>query len=233
MSRAERMQGSMRRLLKVGLAAALVGAGTAAAIWGWVQWRYAPQIFSDVSAVRERPVAIVFGAGVQPGGRLSPMLQDRMDTAIELYRAGKVRKLLVSGDNRFAHYDEPGRMYDYAVARGVPARDVARDYAGRRTYDTCYRAAAIFGVQSAVLVTQRFHLPRALFTCANTGVTAVGLAADRRIYWSNPYYQLRDALATWRAWLDVKILRPLPVLGPREEMGLEVGQGEHNAAAYT
>jgi SanA protein len=95
-----------------------------------------------------------------------------------------------------------------------------RDYAGRRTYDTCYRAGAIFGVADALLVTQRFHLPRALFTCRNLGVAALGVSADRRVYWSNPYYRFRDAFATVRAWWDVKIARPLPVLGQPEDMGI-------------
>jgi SanA protein len=201
------------------LGAALI-AGGAIGVWGWIQWRYDRLVYTDAATTPKRPVAIVFGAGVQAGGRLSPMLQDRMDAAIALYKAGKVRKLLVSGDNRFINYNEPGRMYDYAVAHGVPARDVVRDYAGRRTYDTCYRAAEIFGVTQAVLVTQRFHLPRALFTCRNLGVDSVGLAADRRVYLSNPYYQLRDAVASLRAWWDVKIARPEPVLGANEDMGL-------------
>lgn len=166
------------------------------------------------------PVAIVFGAGIRGDGRLSPMLRDRMDTAISLYQAGKVRKLLVSGDNRFVDYNEPGAMYDYAVARGVPPADVVRDYAGRRTYDTCYRARAIFGVTDALLVTQRFHLPRALFTCQSLGIAAAGVSADRTVYRSNTYYRLRDAIATLRAWWDVRIARPLPVLGPPEDMGL-------------
>jgi len=210
----------MRRIFGIGLAAALLGAGAAVAIWAYIQWRYDPLIWSDVGAVTPRPVAIVFGAGIRPDGRVSPMLRDRMDTAIDLYRAGLVRKLLVSGDNRFANYDEPGRMYDYAVSQGLPPYDVVRDYAGRRTYDTCYRASAIFGVTQAILVTQRFHLPRAIFTCRNLGVDAVGFSADRRIYFSNPYYRLRDAFATLRAWWDVVLIRPTPVLGPKEEMGL-------------
>lgn len=210
----------IRCLLLLAIIAIVLVAGSVVAIWGWIQWRYGRLIYTEVAAAPKRPVAIVFGAGVQPGGRLSPMLQDRMDTAIALYKAGKVRKLLVSGDNRFVNYNEPGRMYDYAVARGVPARDVVRDYAGRRTYDTCYRAVEIFGVTEAVLVTQRFHLPRALFTCRNLGVDSVGLSADRRVYLSNPYYQLRDAIASLRAWWDIKIGQPEPVLGPKEEMGL-------------
>jgi SanA protein len=209
----------MRRIFRIGTAAALLGTGMALAIWAIIQWRYDRLVWTDVSAATARPVAIVFGAGIRPDGRLSPMLRDRMDTAIDLYRAGLVRKLLVSGDNRFANYDEPSRMYDYAVAQGLPPEDVVRDYAGRRTYDTCYRASAIFGVTQAILVTQRFHLPRALFTCRSLGVDAVGFSADRRVYFSNPYYRLRDAFATLRAWWDVAIARPTPVLGAKEEIG--------------
>ena len=210
----------MRRIVKCGLLICVLVACGAATAWAWIQWRYDKLVYTDLAAVPARPVAIVFGAGVQPDGGLTPMLADRMDTAIELYRAGVVRKLLVSGDNRFAHYDEPGRMYDYAVARGVPPEDVVRDYAGRRTYDTCYRAAAIFGVTEALLVTQRFHLPRAIFTCRNTGVDGIGFSADRRIYWSNGFYRLRDAFATVRAWWDVKVARPRPVLGEKIDVGL-------------
>ena len=190
------------------------------AVWGWIQWRYGKLIWTDISVLPPRPVAIVFGAGVRSDGSLTPMLRDRVDTAIDLYRAAAVRKLLMSGDNRFVYYDEPGRMFDYAVARGVPPEDVIRDYAGRRTYDTCYRASAVFGVSEAVLVTQRFHLPRALFTCRGLGVDAVGYSADRRRYRSDSYYRLRDALASIRAWWDVKVARPLPVLGPQEDIGL-------------
>jgi len=212
---------SMRRvLLGKGLAVVLIAGGAALAVWGWIQWRYDRLVYTDARSLPARPVAIVFGAGIRPDGGLSPMLSDRMDTAIGLYRAGLVRKLLVSGDNRFANHDEPGRMYDYAVARGVPAEDVVRDYAGRRTYDTCYRAAAVFGITKATLVTQRFHLPRAIFTCRNLGLDVIGFSADRRVYLSNPYYRLRDAVATLRAWWDVKVARPHPVLGPKEDMGL-------------
>ena len=214
---------SMRRIFRIVTTTAFLGAGMALVIWAYIQWRYDRLVWTDVNAVTSRPVAIVFGAGIHPDGRLSPMLRDRMDTAIDLYRAGLVRKVLVSGDNRFVDHDEPGRMYDYAVAQGLPPEDVVRDYAGRRTYDTCYRASAIFGVTQAILVTQRFHLPRALFTCRNLGVDAIGFSADRRVYFSNPYYRLRDAFATLRAWWDVAVARPTPVLGPKEEIGLVTG----------
>lgn len=215
----------MKRPLKgkaILAAVALAGAIAAVAavfVMVDVEARYAGLVH-EVADAPAAPVAIVFGAGIRGDGRLSPMLRDRMDTAIALYQAGKVRKLLVSGDNRFVDYNEPGAMYDYAVARGVPPVDVVRDYAGRRTYDTCYRAQAIFGVTDALLVTQRFHLPRALFTCDGLGIASAGVSADRTIYRSNTYYRLRDALATLRAWWDVRIARPLPVLGSPEDMGL-------------
>jgi SanA protein len=209
----------MRWLPRLVLPVVLVLVSAAAAFWGWVQWRAAQLTWTDFSAVPARPVAIVFGAGIRPDGSLTPMLRDRVDAAIDLYRVGKVKKLLFSGDNRFVDYDEPGRMYDYALAQGVPEEDMVRDYAGRRTYDTCYRASAIFGVRSAVLVTQAFHLPRALFTCRALGVEAVGLAAGGA-YLSDPYYRLRDLAATLVAWWDVKVFRPLPVLGDPIDIGL-------------
>ena len=186
-------------------------------LWLWPQWldrQYQPAILTAEMVPNER-VAIVFGAGIYNNGRLSGMLRDRMDTAIDLYKAGKVQKLLLSGDNRFVEYNEPGAMMDYALAQGVPAADIQPDYAGRRTYDTCYRANAIFQVQSAILVTQRFHLPRALFLCDQFGVQAVGVAADRGTY--NPrsvaFSETREALAVVAALWDSIRRAPPPVLG--------------------
>ena len=143
------------------------------------------------------------------------MLQDRMETAVQLYHARKVQKLLLSGDNRFIDYNEPARMMDYALSRGVPASDIQLDYAGRRTYDTCYRAKAIFQLRSAVLVTQDFHLPRALFTCRGLGVEAVGVSADLRSYHrrSIRWSQIREFPATIVALYDVIRRQPASVLG--------------------
>ena len=93
--------------------------------------------------------------------------------------AGKVEKLLLSGDNRTLDYNEPGAMRAYAISLGVPAEDIVLDYAGRRTYDTCFRAKAIFGVDQVLLVTQMFHLPRALYTCRALGIEAEGIPADQ------------------------------------------------------
>jgi SanA protein len=208
------------RLLLAGLSVLVVAAILCGGFLVGVRWHYDPSIYAVASDTPAEPVALVFGGGIYADGTLSPMLQDRVETAVQLYKAGKVRKLLMSGDNRFLEYDEPGRMYDYAVAHGVPGKDVVRDYAGRRTYDTCYRAGAIFGVQRAILVTQRYHLYRALYTCESLGLDVVGLAADLRPYANEPYYWFRDAAATLAAWFDVTILHPEPVLGDKIDIGL-------------
>jgi SanA protein len=136
-----------------------------------------------------------------------------METAVRLYEAGLVQTIVVSGYRSRGGYSEPDAMMAYAVERGVPARDVRPDYGGRRTYDTCYRAGHNFGVESAVLVTQRFHLSRALFTCEKLGVNVVGLAADLRPYRGQRWYQFRETAATLVALWDVMRREPPPVLG--------------------
>lgn len=128
--------------------------------------------------VPERPVAIIFGASVLPSGNPSAMLADRIRMGAELYKAGKVRALLLTGDNSVVTYNEPEAMRQYALSLGVPDSALALDYAGFRTYDSCYRARDIFQVDAAILVTQSFHLDRALLTCNGLGIDAVGVAAD-------------------------------------------------------
>jgi len=175
-------------------------------------------------------IAIVFGAGLSRDGTPSPVLKDRVATAAELYFSGKVQKLLMSGDNRFLDYNEPGAMLDYALELGVPRQDIVLDFAGRRTYDTCYRAKAIFGVTDALLVTQRFHLPRALFTCNFLGIKGSGVIADLRPYNSRSldYWNVREVGATVVALWDVWVTRPLPVLGTPEPIFPTQGNLEQN-----
>jgi len=175
------------------------------------------QTFSK-DTVSARPVAIVFGAEVKKDGTPSVVLRDRVETAAALYKSGKVEKLLMSGDNRFVDYNEPESMRRYALALGVPDANIVLDYAGRRTYDTCYRAKRIFGVNSAILVTQGFHLPRALFLCNALGVDAIGVEAENYYYLKRLrlYWNMRELLATVQSVGDVYLLKPLPVLGKPE-----------------
>ncbi len=179
---------------------------------------YASQRVFPASRVPPTKVAIVFGAGLSRDGSPTPILQDRVETASELYFSGKVEKLLMSGDNRFIYYNEPGAMREYAMKLGVPGEAIILDYAGRRTYDTCYRAGAIFDLEEAVLVTQSFHLPRALFTCNLLGVNAIGVASDQRAHTLDHllYWNLRELPATLTAFWDVLVSHPQPVLGKQE-----------------
>lgn len=173
---------------------------------------------SSLEQAPQMPVAIVFGAGLNRDGTPSPVLRDRISTAADLYFNGKVQKMLMSGDNRFLDYNEPGAMQAYALELGVPESAIILDFAGRRTYDTCYRALHIFGVTDALVVTQAYHLPRVLTTCQGLGINAIGVAADQREY--NPRsmarWRIREIPATLVAFWDVYVTRPLPVLGNPE-----------------
>lgn len=202
-------------LIAVGFVLLLVGLFAFPFLWrGWVERAYGAQIVA-AEAVQPARVGIVFGARVYGNGRLSAMVRDRVDTAVALYQAGKVEKLLFSGDNSSAEYNEPADMMAYAAQQGVPLEDMQPDYGGRRTYDTCYRAQAIFAVEQAVLVTQQFHLPRALFTCSMLGMQVQGVAADRRIYHprSIEWSESREVPATVVALLDVVRRAPPPIMG--------------------
>lgn len=177
--------------------------------------------FVHVEAVPPRPIAIVFGAGLTPSGAPSPMLAARIRQAAALYQHGIVQKLLFTGDNSSTNYDEVTTMQQYAESLGVPADIITLDYAGFSTYESCYRAKAIFGVGSAVVVTQDFHLPRAVFTCRALGLDVVGIeAADQHAYApkTTAYYRFRETLATSKAIWHV-IWRPEPTfLGKFEGM---------------
>lgn len=185
-----------------------------------VTTRYGSKVHDTITAIpAENPprVAIVFGAGVWRGNKPSPALYDRVVTAVELYRSKRIGKILMSGDNRFENYNEPAVMKQTAIDLGVPAQDIVEDFAGRRTYDTCYRAKEIFGVNRAVLVTQEFHLNRALYLCNSLGIESEGVIADRRAYSkaSRNWWVIRESLAVTGAWFDLNILKPTPILGDK------------------
>jgi vancomycin permeability regulator SanA len=143
----------------------------------YVSLRYRARIVASQSAP-EAPVALVFGAGLAAVREPSPVLAERLDKAVALWRAGKVQRLLLSGDNSDRRHDETRAMLAYVRARGVPASAVEPDFAGLSTYDSCVRAHRVFGVRRALLVTQAFHLPRALYIANSIGLDAYGVAAD-------------------------------------------------------
>lgn len=177
----------------------------------------ASRTYRTVLTVPPKPVAVVLGAMVFPDGSLSPVLQGRVEAAIDLYRAGKVKIMLMSGDNGAANYNEPTAMKRYAVENGVPAKDIIRDYAGLHTYDTCYRARSVFGITSAVFVTQAFHLPRTLTLAKAMGIDAVGFVApDNSTPNEIAAYTLRERVATLGAMVDLALHRKPKFPGPPE-----------------
>lgn len=172
----------------------------------------------DSDAAREAPVAMVLGASVHRDGRPSAALAGRLDTALDLYRAGKVRVILVSGDNRTETYNEPAGMKTYLVAHGVPSDKVVADFAGRSTYDSCFRAQAIFGLSRLVVVSQDYHVPRAVATCRSLGIEATGVGdtsfrANHRT-WSRGV--VREVPAAFKLTADLLTSRT-PILGAPEQ----------------
>ena len=161
------------------------------------------------------PVALVFGAGLW-AGEPSPYLAHRLDAAAALYRSGRTEVVLVSGDNGRVGYDEPTAMRAYLVAHGVPDRRIVSDFAGFDTWDSCVRARKVFAVDDAVLISQGFHIRRALALCRAAGVSGYGVGVDEphdTVWW---YGLAREDVAAAKALLDVAV-RPDPhFLGPAE-----------------
>jgi SanA protein len=199
------------KLILLILGVALIGFTTPRLLTLW----FASSRLYQPENVPPHRVVVVFGAGLWRDGTPSAVLRDRIATAAKLYFTGRTEKLLMSGDNSFG-YNEPVAMRDYALGLGIPAQDIVLDYAGRRTYDTCLRAREIFQVDSAILVTQAFHLPRALYVCNQLGVRAVGVPADIREYrrFARIYWNLRETVATLVALWEVHISPPPLALEP-------------------
>jgi len=149
------------------------------------------------------PTAIVFGAGLTRSGRPTRVLADRIQTGIDLYTSGIVDVLIMSGSAEGPDYDEPGAMRTYALQQGVPEAAILMDRDGSRTYQTCLRARDFFGLDRAVLVTQRYHLPRALAICEGLGLDTYGVAADRSMYRALGFWNLREIPAAWVALWDL------------------------------
>jgi vancomycin permeability regulator SanA len=206
----------LRRMPKIAAVVALVGGLILAACVSWVRLSARSHIYSAAD-VPPAPVAIVFGALVNPSGTPSDFLVARLALGQRLYDSGKVRALLVSGDNSTAHYDEPDVMRHWLIDHGVPPAKVVADYAGFDTYDTCVRAHRIFGVQRAILVSQAFHVPRAVTICRREGVLADGVGdtsvSDQFAWWRGT---AREQAADIKAAYDVLSGRSPVFLGRRE-----------------
>lgn len=148
----------------------------------------------EYSKIKDIDCIIVLGAGVW-GDRPSPMLKDRLDKAITLYEKGIAPKIIMSGDHGKEDYDEVNIMKDYAIEKGIPSEDIFMDHAGFSTYDSIYRAKEIFGAKKIVIVTQEYHLYRALYISKSLGVQAYGVMAEPKKYGGQFYRDIREVLA--------------------------------------
>ena len=151
---------------------------------------------------------LVLGCAVWVDNQPSPMLRDRLDTAIALYKAGAAPKLLLSGDNSIAEYSEPECMLQYTLAQGVPPEDIFLDYAGFSTYESVYRSHAVFRADRLIVVTQKYHLFRALKACNALGIDALGVASNQQKYAGRQYREAREVLARCKdmvkGWIKAK-----------------------------
>jgi SanA protein len=168
----------MKRVVVIGFLLAAVGLG----LPNLIVWQGGRGTTDDPARVPRAQAALVLGAQVMPNGKPSSMLSDRITAAEELYKAGRVDKLLLSGDHGRVKYDEVGTMRRILLERGIPADDIFTDHAGFDTWDSAQRARRVFNVRSAVVVTQGFHMARALYDARHAGLEATGFIADRRDY---------------------------------------------------
>ncbi|MEV1242075.1 vancomycin high temperature exclusion protein [Nonomuraea sp. NPDC050022] len=189
--------------------------------WAWLDssdHREVADTAGWLARVPTSQVALVLGAGLY-AGRPSSFLARRLDIGAELYHAGKVKALLLSGDNSRKEYDEPSAMRDYLRAKGVPDAVMVLDYAGFDTWDSCVRARKVFGAERLTVVTQVFHLPRAVTLCRTAGLTTFGVGDDSVKQWAATTYAsaAREVFATGKAFADALVLHSDPVYpGPRE-----------------
>ena len=189
----------------------VLGAGTVFAVNGYVVSSTKNRILTpqQATALTDVDCILVLGCYVFADGRPSDMLHDRLAQGVALYKAGASGKLLMSGDHGRTDYDEVNAMKGYALAENVPSEDVFMDHAGFSTYESVYRAKEIFGAKKIIIVTQGYHLHRALHIAKALGVEAYGVASDPRTYSGQFYRDVREVLARNKDFVN-GIFKPQP-----------------------
>lgn len=187
----------LRKLLLLCLVLAVLGSAAVLAVNACVRSTGQRTILTPEEAAELQDVdcIIVLGCQVKANGVPSDMLKDRLERGIALYKDGAAPKLLMSGDHGRVEYNEVGAMKDYAMAAGIPSEDIFMDHAGFSTYETMYRAKEIFGARKVLIVTQEYHLYRAVYIAEKMGMEAYGVAADYHIYRGQAVRECREILA--------------------------------------
>ncbi|HEY5383408.1 MAG TPA: ElyC/SanA/YdcF family protein [Candidatus Paceibacterota bacterium] len=200
-----------RKIILTIVAAALTAALLCAGLYAYIVYATQKSIFSSIDALPSAQTALVLGASVTSGGALSPVLKERADEAIVLYNTHKVTKILVTGDNATLSHDEVDPVGKYMVAAGIPKADIFLDHAGFDTYSSMYRARTVFEVTSMIVVSQPFHLPRAVFIAQALGLTAYGMDAGKGELFL--YNDIREIPASVKAVYDLLFARVPKFLG--------------------
>jgi vancomycin permeability regulator SanA len=196
----------LKKIVKTIIITIITAVAAAIAFIGYANYQVARAsrgFIVDAADAPRSQAALVLGASVYRSGRLSPIFEDRIRTAIALYASGTVEKILVSGDHGRLEYDEVDAAKKMLLNERVPAEDIFLDYAGFDTFDSMYRARDVFGASDIIVVTQAYHLPRAIYLARSLGLNAYGVPSDRQSYQKIEYYQLREAAANVKAFLDI------------------------------
>ncbi len=174
----------------------------------WIGKSYSSKTydFDEFQSIPHKKVAIVFGAGLY-NGKPNSYLEDRVIVAVNLYKQGIVEKIIMSGKTD-GDYNEPDAMIALALEQGIPEAALQADYGGRKTYDTCIRAKKVFDIDESILITQSFHMTRALYTCNAVGIDVIGVNADLRDYPNMENYKFRDYMALLKAIWETKVSAP-------------------------
>jgi SanA protein len=179
-----------------------------------------PFIFDDINQINDHKVGLVLGTSEKKvGGGDNPFFVNRIEAATKLYEVGKIKKILVSGDNAEVSYNEPKAMQKALLEKGIPKDDIVLDYAGFRTLDSVIRARDVFGQNDLIIISQEFHIKRAVYIARTLGIDAQGFVAKGVPLEFNIRTQIREVLARTQAWTDVHILNRQPkFLGEKEEI---------------
>jgi len=199
-----------RKLFRIVAAVAVVGLAYVLAVDLWVAGRGGRYVESaDQAADGKADCILVLGAGLNEQGQPDFTLADRLTVAIDLYRSGAAAKLLMSGDDGTVGYNEVAAMKAYALARGVAEEDIFMDHAGFSTYESMYRARDVFGARTVIVVTQGYHMGRALYDARALGLDAYGVTSDLRTYGGMTGWRLREVLARNKDFIYA-IVKPAP-----------------------
>lgn len=206
-----------KRILRIFITAFMFGVIMFFAVNGYVRIKSGQEIasieelkeLSDQEAGKKADAVLVLGAQVKPDGNPSVMLKERLDTGIEIYQSGLTDRIIMSGDHSRDDYDEVNAMKDYAIERGVPSEHIFMDHAGLSTYESMYRAKEIFQAENIIVVTQKYHLYRALYDAETMGLKAKGVACDTAVYSGDTYRKVREMAAIAKD-VGYSVLKPEP-----------------------